>query len=341
MMGNHADLLAAAHEATALASAVCRAVQSRLDEVRSIAKDDKSPVTVADFASQAVVAHVLRERLGKIWLVGEEAADMLRSPAHESHRKAALQAVRLAWPDATEDAMMESIDVGAAHGEPGPTDSFWTLDPIDGTKGFLRGEQYAVSLAFIEHGRPVVAALGCPNLSLDFGRDFGDPDPRGSLYLAMLGYGVQQGPADDPRAELTMMRRPSREANARIRACESVESAHTDQSASSRILDHAGGAGEPARLDSQCKYAVVARGQADAYLRLPTKKGYVEKIWDHAAGALVATEAGAIVTDIDGKPLNFGCGSGLAKNRGIVCADAAVHARLIAAIADLKVGAPA
>ena len=41
---------------------------------------------------------------------------------------------------------------------------FWTLDPIDGTKGFLRGEQYAVALALIEGGEVVVAALACPNL---------------------------------------------------------------------------------------------------------------------------------------------------------------------------------
>ncbi len=339
MSATHADRLAAAHHAVALASTVCRAVQANLDAVRSIAKDDKSPVTVADFASQAVVAHTLRERLGEVWLIGEEAADMLRSDAHAAHRLAALEAVRLAWPEASESAMLEAIDLGAGR-EPGATDSFWTLDPIDGTKGFLRGEQYAVSLAFIEKGRPVIAALGCPNLSLDFGRSFDDADPRGALYIAALGEGVRVGPAVDPKSKLETMTRPKRTPGSPIRACESVESAHTDQSASSRILDHAGGAGEPARLDSQCKYAVVARGQADAYLRLPTKKGYVEKIWDHAAGALVATESGAVVSDIDGRPLDFGCGRGLAKNRGIVCADAGVHARLVGAIAELRVVAP-
>jgi 3'(2'), 5'-bisphosphate nucleotidase len=84
---------------------------------------------------------------------------------------------------------------------------------------------------------------------------------------------------------------------------------------------------------SQCKYAVVARGQAHAYLRLPTKAGYVERIWDHAAGSLVATEAGALVTDIDGKPLDFSHGRGLETNRGIVAASAALHPRLIEAIA--------
>ena len=44
------------------------------------------------------------------------------------------------------------------------SDRFWTLDPIDGTKGFLRSQQYAIALALIVDGEIVVAALGCPNL---------------------------------------------------------------------------------------------------------------------------------------------------------------------------------
>jgi 3'(2'), 5'-bisphosphate nucleotidase len=92
------------------------------------------------------------------------------------------------------------------------------------------------------------------------------------------------------------------------------------------------------RIDSQCKYAVVARDQADAYLRLPTRKGYVEKIWDHAAGSIIATEAGAIVTDVAGQPLDFTRGTRLEANRGVVCASAGLHADLIAAIQRLGIG---
>ncbi|MGA1045902.1 MAG: inositol monophosphatase family protein, partial [Phycisphaerales bacterium] len=118
-----------------------------------------------------------------------------------------------------------------------------------------------------------------------------------------------------------------------IVCCESVESGHSKQDRTAAVLAACGSAAAPVRLDSQCKYAVVARGQAHAYLRLPTKAGYVERIWDHAAGSLVATEAGAIVTDIDGKPLDFSHGRGLETNRGIVAASAALHPRLIEAIA--------
>jgi 3'(2'), 5'-bisphosphate nucleotidase len=94
----------------------------------------------------------------------------------------------------------------------------------------------------------------------------------------------------------------------------------------------------PLRLDSQAKYAVVARGQAHAYLRLPTRKGYVERIWDHAAGSLLAVEAGCRVGDVDGKPLDFGHGRGLERTRGVVCASPALFPRLVAAYAEATAG---
>lgn len=43
----------------------------------------------------------------------------------------------------------------------------WALDPIDGTKGFLRGDQYAVCLALMVDGKVQAGALGCPNLPVD------------------------------------------------------------------------------------------------------------------------------------------------------------------------------
>ena len=76
----------------------------------------------------------------------------------------------------------------------------------------------------------------------------------------------------------------------------------------------------------------VADGRADVYLRLPTKKGYVERIWDHAGGALVVEEAGGTVTDVDGRPLDFTRGRGLESNRGVVVTNGCLHAAVLAAV---------
>jgi 3'(2'), 5'-bisphosphate nucleotidase len=116
-----------------------------------------------------------------------------------------------------------------------------------------------------------------------------------------------------------------------------VEEAHSNLQRTEEVMERVGPARAPARLDSQAKYAVVARGQADVYLRIPTKKGYGEWIWDHAAGALIAAEAGCAVTDLDGKALDFGQGRRLTANRGIVVGPPDVHGRIVGAVRELGV----
>lgn len=328
-----AQYLSAARIAVTQASLVCRAVQRNLDAVKAVTKDDKSPVTVADFASQAVVAHVLTEMLGDVILVGEEESRSLREDP--MLLAATLAAVQEVWPEADEAALLAAVDAGRGDTHHA---GFWTLDPVDGTKGFLRNQQYAVALAYIERGTPTVGALGCPNLPMDFGASMDTPDSKGCIYLALRGDGVLEAPADDPDAKPIRITRLDHSKGEPIRICASVESGHSNADDTDRILTHIGESSRPIKLDSQAKYAVVARGQADAYLRLPTKKGYVERIWDHAAGALVAAEAGCFVTDIKGKPLDFTHGRGLEKNLGIVCAPPRVHGLLIGAIDALGVG---
>ena len=94
---------------------------------------------------------------------------------------------------------------------------------------------------------------------------------------------------------------------------------------------------DPVRLDSQAKYAVVARGEADIYLRLPTRADYQERIWDHAAGVLVVEEAGGRVTDVTGKPLDFSLGQTLQQNRGVVVTNHHVHERVLGALRGVGV----
>lgn len=330
-MTDESALLKAARRAVADACVVCRAVQHDVENVKKVLKDDRSPVTVADFASQAVVIHRLREALGDVRVVGEEDADELRS-GDPALRESVVRAVRMVWAGADEDAVLDAIDGG---GDSGGGSSFWTLDPIDGTKGFLRGGQYAVSLGWIEDHLPTIGVLGCPNLPTDFGKSFDEPDAHGALYVAVRGNGLWEAPADQPDAKLMKVPALSHAPDDLVRVCESVESGHSKHDHTLKILESIGRESRSLRLDSQAKYAVVARGQADAYLRMPTRAGYREKIWDHAAGALCATEAGAVVTDITGAPLDFSHGPTLATNRGVICGTPEIHGKIIHAIAEL------
>jgi 3'(2'), 5'-bisphosphate nucleotidase len=322
-----------AREAVARAAIVCRSVQRRLDEVRAATKDDRSPVTVADFASQAIVCLTLEQRLGSVFssvgMVAEEEAAMLRDPANASYLEAALGAARVVEPALDAEQFLAAISLGGA---PGGAGEFWTLDPIDGTKGFLRGQQYAIALGYIADGKPVVGVVGAPNLPLDQAQPLDGGASDGSMYVAIAGQGVEEAPCCRADAASTRRLSPPPPLAGPIQVCASVEKAHTNMSHTDRVIQAVGASPNVLRLDSSAKYAVVARGQAHAYLRLPTRKDYVERIWDHAAGCVVATEAGCIVSDVDGRPLDFSHGRGLEKNRGVVVAHPDAHAQLLPAI---------
>jgi 3'(2'), 5'-bisphosphate nucleotidase len=119
---------------------------------------------------------------------------------------------------------------------------------------------------------------------------------------------------------------------AEARFCESVESGHSNQDHSAQIAARLGITVEPYRIDSQCKYAAVARGDASIYLRLPTRADYREKIWDHAAGKFVVEQAGGTVTDVTGAPLDFSHGATLQSNSGVVATDGRYHDAVIDAV---------
>ena len=335
---SHEDHLSVALGAVRHACRVARAIQRDLAEVREFTKDDRTPVTVADFAVQAIVAMALHETGEAANIVGEEHAGELRQTEHAAVLDAVVAAVSTYRPDVTADEVLDTID-RCNHDPDGIAEAYWALDPIDGTKGFLRGQQYAIALARIENGQVVLGVLGCPNLPADSSQPLDEPDAHGTIYGAVYQGGTWELPADDSSAHRKPIAATTESKGGGLRLCESVEKAHSKRSDAAQVAEAFGGQAQPVRLDSQCKYAVVARGQADAYLRMPTSKTYVEKIWDHAAGSIIATEAGAIVTDITGSELDFGRGRTLETNRGVVCAAPHVHGRIIEAIERLGIGA--
>ena len=307
------SLLSTMSHAVLKAAAATRYVHAST-AIDGVSKDDKSPVTIADWASQAIVSlELARSDYALLPLVGEEEADTLRAPESASLRSRVVEAVSHAIGAVNEHDVLAAIDRGRGL----PDARFFTLDPVDGTKGFLRRQQYAISLALIVDGEVSAGVVGCPNLPCS-GTSYEAADVHGTLAWATRGGGAFAcacTASDLPHA--TPIRIAPWKAGAPVRACESVESGHSKQDLSAELLAEIGSPGTPARLDSQSKYVVVARGGADAYLRLPTKKDYREKIWDHAAGALVAIEAGARVCDVDGKPLDFSHGRELLANRGV------------------------
>ena len=295
----------------------------------ALTKDDRSPVTVADFAAQAVVGYLLEAAFPGALLVGEEASAVLRSPQERETLEKITAFLGRIVPGVSPESVCTLIDRGVD--EPG--EHYWTLDPIDGTKGFLRGAQYATALAYVEFGVVQLGALGCPNITPDLREDIGG---EGSLCIAQRGNGSWIGslrePAKDDNFSRLTVSAQSDPVQARL--MRSFESGHTNTTQIDAFQRELGGDANPVRIDSQVKYALLASGDGEIYLRLlsPDRMDYREKIWDQAAGSIIVEEAGGKVTDLDGKVLDFSQGRTLKNNRGICATNGALHDKALEAL---------
>jgi 3'(2'), 5'-bisphosphate nucleotidase len=309
------------------ACTLIRNVQQSL-VTQALTKSDRSPVTVADFAAQAAIARRFAEQRPDDVLVGEEDAGDLRGDASRATLEQVARFVGELASGATGERVCDWIDRGRAE----PTARFWTLDPVDGTKGFLRGEQYAVALALIVNGRVEVGVLGCPNLSADGRSDIGG---TGCVVAAGRGHGTWASALGSE--SWTRLVVSGRGVAKEARLLRSVESGHTNVDEMGELVVALGGTAEPVLMDSQAKYAVLAAGAGELLFRLlsAAKPDYRERIWDQAAGSIVVEEAGGKVTDLDGKTLDFSRGRTLAANRGIVASNGLLHDAALTALKRL------
>lgn len=302
------------------AAQLCQQVQADMVKADAVEKADRSPVTVADFGSQALICQAIREAFPDDIIVAEEDSQALRENPHLMQRVTGY-VNRFAAAQPSAETVCDWIDRG--NGQVG--ERFWTLDPIDGTKGFLRGDQYAVALALIVDGEVKLGVLGCPNLA----QKIDDTQAQhGSLFVAERGAGTRMLSLDTQSSQQVGISRETR------RFAESVESRHSDLETHAQIAQQVGIIEPPIRMDSQVKYGVLARGEASVYIRLPNPltPDYREYIWDHAAGLIVVEEAGGVVTDVDGQALDFSQGRRMTGNRGILATNGALHAQVLECI---------
>ena len=309
-------------DAVIKAMQLCEQVQAEMVPTDTIQKTDRSPVTVADFGSQALICKAIGDAFPDDVIVAEESAQALKENASLLERVTGYVNRFCKETPHSAETVCEWIDRGS--GEVGP--NFWTLDPIDGTKGFLRRDQYAIALAYIVDGTVQLGVLGCPNLPYQLNDEDAE---RGCLFVAIRGEGTRLYTKTGDFIEQVHV------SEAAHRFAESFESTHGDSEAHGSIANSLGITESPVRMDSQVKYGIVSRGEASLYIRLPNPAypDYRECIWDHAAGLIVVEEAGGTVTDANGIPLNFLTGKRMHENRGVVATNGKLHQHVLKALA--------
>lgn len=205
-------------------------------------KADESPVTEADRAGEALILKALAERYPGVPVISEE--------------------------DASEFGTPDAI---------GPR--FFLVDPLDGTKAFVRGDpHFTVNIGLIEDGRPVAGAVAAP--------------PSGEVWYTESGRAMKRMPGVGAHP-VRVRPWPEGEAIALISHTMKVETA--DKLAA----EYGFHIREP--MDSSIKFCRIAEGMADIYPRHgPTME------WDVAAGHAVLEAAGGRMTTVEGQPFAYG-----------------------------------
>ncbi|CAN1215705.1 SAL1 phosphatase [Linum perenne] len=292
--------------------------------------------------SQAVISLVLQKELPSVpfSLVAEEDSGDLRNDSAQDIRARITELVNDtlstdgSFSTLSVEQVLKAIDCGISEG--GSTGRHWVLDPIDGTKGFVRGDQYAIALALLDEGKVVLGVLGCPNLpltSIANAKQQPSPGEVGCLFFATVGAGTyMQSLEGDLPLQVTVTATENPEEASFF---ESYEAAHSLRGLTSSIAEKLGVKAPPVRIDSQAKYGALSRGDGAIYMRFP-HKGYREKIWDHAAGCIVVTEAGGLVCDAAGNALDFSKGRYLDLDTGIISTNPKLMPLLLKAVSESK-----
>ncbi|KAG8482146.1 hypothetical protein CXB51_026763 [Gossypium anomalum] len=358
-------------KAVQMACSLCQKVQESLiskthSQIQS--KDDNSPVTVADWSVQATISWILSKSFGcqNVSILAEEDVESLSKPDSKELLSAVVETVNDCLVKAPHfglkgpEKLLGSSDVleaiGRCNSKGGPTGSFWALDPVDGTLGFVRGDQYAVALALIEDGEVVLGVLGCPNYPkkkewLSYHHRYhriiskltstaSESWDKGCVLYATKGSG--EAWMQPLRQTNKLLAWPNSAIPIRVSAiddpalatfCEPVEKSNSSHSFTAGLAHSVGLRKQPLRVYSMVKYAAIAQGDAEIFMKF-ARTGYKEKIWDHAAGVIIIQEAGGVVTDAGGSPLDFSKGTFLeGLDRGIIaCGGAKLHERIIKSV---------
>jgi 3'(2'), 5'-bisphosphate nucleotidase len=330
-------------------------------------KADDSPVTIADFAAQALLISAIHAVYPNDQFLGEESADALRSNAPladrvwelvqraqslhaERTQNEALQGAQtLAFP-ASKEEMFELIDRGGK-GEQTATGRVWVMDPVDGTATFMQGQQYAVCLCLLVDGKQAVGVIGCPNLAFDVEGPLGqsrvhedlvDEDDFGVLLSATKGQGTfirrmsERAWGDARKIDLSELPEKNLED---LNFVESTIGKTSLSQEEHKAVCEQLGARWPGTViwAQQVKHVALALGSTDVMVRIPKTVDRFTCVWDHAGGHLLYTEAGGLIKDFNGGDVDFAQGRHIAgeRNYGMIAALPSVFEKVERAVKDV------
>ncbi len=299
------------------AALLCRSVQEH--HLVSSEKAGHEPVTIADYGSQAILGRAISQFFPDDGVIAEEQGGQFVELVAEAEQQ---EVIRLLSQILGIEVRKADVVRWLDHGHGRETERLWVIDPIDGTKGFLALRSYVIAAGILVDRKPTGGVIGAPAYpTADHGGLLFHAQD-GAAFMQPLSGGLVQPIKVSDRTE------PSQ-----VRALESFEKSHANHDRMAQVREAAGlGAAELTRIDSMEKYARIAAGDAELYLRLPRLNSTRPfMLWDHAAGVALVQSAGGMATDIDGSPLDFSQGRSLV-NKGIIVSNGHIHQQVLAGV---------
>ncbi len=290
-----------------LASYFCEEAFKQIESSRFI-KQDLSPVTIADYGSQLIILNSLNQEKITVPMIAEETWESLKKHDEESDIISIIDSILKKINIKIEKNEYENIFHYQMPDEKSST--YFCLDPIDGTKGYLRGDQYAVALGLIKDGCAEMGILGCPR----FGKY--KKEMQGFIAYAQKGHGAFYSDGNLKNEKAAQCRKKNTFEDMIVLG--SIEKSHGNLSFVDHLCLDMKLKNSPLRMDSQAKYVALGANVGDLYIRIPSDPQRKESIWDHAAGIAFNEEAGGKVTDLNGDKIKFFPHEKLDANIGII-----------------------
>lgn len=278
-------------------------------------KGVQDPVTLADYAAQVILCRAIARAFPDDAILGEERGVVFDTTMDATNQGIVAREVS--------QTLGETVTVDQArtwldHGRDRDSSRLWTVDPIDGTKGYIAGRRYAIAIALLVDSLPVAGIIGAPDPEAkDGGVVF--YGQRNAAYVESLAGGKASRVAVSTQTDTR-----------KWRAVESFEKSHGNFSRPAFVYQQLGiPQTNIGNFDSQVKYAMVSCGDADLFLRFPRDEKWINLAWDHAPGVALLQSAGGVVTDLDGSLIDFSTGARLSNNQGIVATNGTDHDKVL------------
>lgn len=281
----------------------------RKEKILSFEKEDESPVTLADFASQIFIISKIKELFPEDQIIAEEDSGAFLNINAENIIKKCYNSLNLVFEDGFKDTLNYRGSISNRQ---------WTIDPIDGTKGFQKHLAYAIGIGFMVQSEPTVCAISVPNYNERNQTIFSAEKNHG----AKVSYGNQN---------FNPIKVSENNIIKNFRVCHSL---HYDKP---WVMNFARSLGITSfvQMDSMAKFCMVADSAADLYIKpLNIKSSFT---WDFLPGDLLVKEAGGVITDLFGNSINYLNEKCIVTAPGFIASNGVLHKDLLNALKSSKI----